>query len=512
MEPEITAHFDDIHEVLLREIHSAETSIVSAVAWFTDREILNALLYRASHGVSVRVAITDDDINRPPKGPSFDSLIDLGGEIHRIRSGSRRESLMHHKFCVIDQSTVITGSYNWTRRARENAENITVVRNHPSFAARFVETFEQIVGQRAAGPDSIDTTQMCKRLELIRNLIQLGETSDLSPHVQRLRGVADEAGIGNALKAIDDGDYERALESIEQWLVRASALVTLEDAEVPHRRLELEALEWYRRAAEQGDAGGQFNLGVIYATGRGVPQDDREAVEWYRRAAEQGHADGQFNLGFMYQHGRGAPQDDREAVDWYRRAAEQGHAGGQVNLGSMYRDGTGVSQDDREAVEWYRRAAEQGHADGQFNLGFMYQDGSGLPQDDREAVEWYRRAAEQGHADGQFNLGLMCEDAGRYTEAAKWYRRAAEQGDAVGQSQLGFMYQHGRGVSQDDREAVEWFRRAAEQEYAVGQFNLGCVYLTGRGVPQDDREAVEWYRRAAKQGHLNAQRWLSKKH
>ncbi|MFO7886533.1 MAG: phospholipase D-like domain-containing protein [Desulfobacteraceae bacterium] len=171
MEPEITAYFDDIHEVLLREIHSAETSIDSAVAWFTDREILNALLRRASHGISIRVAITDDDINRPPKAPAFDSLIDLGGEIHRVRSGGHRESLMHHKFCVIDHSTVITGSYNWTRRARENAENITVVRNHPSFAARFLDTFEQIVGPPSK-TNAIDTNQIRKRLELLRNLMR----------------------------------------------------------------------------------------------------------------------------------------------------------------------------------------------------------------------------------------------------------------------------------------------------------------------------------------------------
>ena len=58
-------------------------------------------------------------------------------------------------------------------------------------------------------------------------------------------------------------------------------------------------------AAEQGHAGAQYNLGLRYATGRGVPEDDAEAVRWYRMAAEQGHAGAQYALGFMYATGRG---------------------------------------------------------------------------------------------------------------------------------------------------------------------------------------------------------------
>ncbi|MDR5898847.1 phospholipase D-like domain-containing protein [Halomonas vilamensis] len=255
MEPKITAHFDDIHQVLLREIGSAKSYIVAAVAWFTDREILNALRHRASFGVSIRIAITDDEINRPPKAPNFDALIDLGGEIHRISPGSRRDSLMHHKFCVIDGTTVITGSYNWTRRARYNKENVTVVHNHVSFATRFIDTFEQIVGKETDGTSILDTDRIRKRLELIRNLIQLGDVEDLPPHIQRLRGVANEAGLRKALTALDTGEYTQALEEIEQWLKRASALVVSEDAEVPYLKLHLEALELEIAAltAEQAD-------------------------------------------------------------------------------------------------------------------------------------------------------------------------------------------------------------------------------------------------------------------
>jgi len=101
------------------------------------------------------------------------------------------------------------------------------------------------------------------------------------------------------------------------------------------------------RAAEGGDTRSQNRLGNAYfygsdthcTNGRTISKDDAEAVAWYRKAAEQGYAGGQNNLGVMYMKGRGIRQDDVEAVAWYRKAAEQGYAGGQNNLGWMYMKG-----------------------------------------------------------------------------------------------------------------------------------------------------------------------------
>jgi TPR repeat protein len=60
----------------------------------------------------------------------------------------------------------------------------------------------------------------------------------------------------------------------------------------------------------------QYNLGLMYGKGWGVPQDYAEAAKWYRRAAEQGYAKAQYNLGVMYYNGEGVPQDYAEAVKW----------------------------------------------------------------------------------------------------------------------------------------------------------------------------------------------------
>lgn len=80
-------------------------------------------------------------------------------------------------------------------------------------------------------------------------------------------------------------------------------------------------------------------------------------VEARRKAADQGHADAQFNLGFAYAQGQGLPQDCAEAAKWYRKAADQGYAYRRFNLGVGYAQGQGVPQNYVEAHMWINLAA-----------------------------------------------------------------------------------------------------------------------------------------------------------
>ena len=83
-------------------------------------------------------------------------------------------------------------------------------------------------------------------------------------------------------------------------------------------------LDTLRQAADQGDASAQFNLGFMYADGRGVLKDEAEAVRWYRLAAEQGEAAAQVNLGFMYANGEGVLKDSVRAHMWFNIAGANG--------------------------------------------------------------------------------------------------------------------------------------------------------------------------------------------
>ena len=237
-----------------------------------------------------------------------------------------------------------------------------------------------------------------------------------------------------------------------------------------------EAVKWYKKAAEQGYAGAQCNLGVMYRNGSGVEKNYEKAVEWYRKAADQGYAKAQCKLGFMYSNGYGVEKDYGKALEWNRKAADQGYAKAQNNLGLVYDNGYGVEKDYEKAVEWYHKAAEQGYVDAQCNLGFMYFKGSGVEKNYEKAVEWYRKAAEQEHASAQYNLGVM--------------------------------YYNGHGVEKDYGKALEWFRKSAEKGYADAQYNLGGMYYKGYGVEKDYKKALEWYCKAAEHGSANAQYYV----
>ena len=126
------------------------------------------------------------------------------------------------------------------------------------------------------------------------------------------------------------------------------ALATLYDIRKPE----------FEEKAKQGDANAQFNLGLLYLTGKDVAKDPVEAELWLTRAASQGHARAQFTLARMFHQGKGVPQNYEAAVKWYTKAAEYGHTHAQHHLGMMYNRGLGVEKNEQTAKKWWGRAAQ----------------------------------------------------------------------------------------------------------------------------------------------------------
>ena len=118
-------------------------------------------------------------------------------------------------------------------------------------------------------------------------------------------------------------------------------------------------------------------------------------VQLLRSLAEQGDVGAQYNLGVQYSIGEGIPQDDQEAGKWQRKAAEQGYFLAQASLGSRYTKGLGVLQDYQEARKWLRKAANQGYGVAQYNLGVMYAAGLGAPPDFITAHMWFNVASTE---------------------------------------------------------------------------------------------------------------------
>ena len=113
------------------------------------------------------------------------------------------------------------------------------------------------------------------------------------------------------------------------------------------------------RAADQGLAAAQHSYGLMES----IYGLKKEAFKWYKKAAEQGHAESQSDLGHAYKFGIGTLRDDKEAVKWFRKAAEQGHVNAQHTLGLKYVMGQGVLKNLSEAKYWIKKAYENLDAD-----------------------------------------------------------------------------------------------------------------------------------------------------
>jgi TPR repeat protein len=267
----------------------------------------------------------------------------------------------------------------------------------------------------------------------------------------------------------------------------------------PEEQLLSDKIQNYKKAAEQGDATAQNNLGDCYYKGEGIEQDYEQAVYWYKKAAEQGHLYAQNHLGYCYDSGQGVEQDYEQAVYWCTKAAEQGFADAQNNLGCYYLAGQGVGQNYQQAVYWFEKVAKQGHATAQNNLAKCYYFGEGVERDYKQAVYWYKKAAEQGLANAQNNLGNCYKNSQGveqdYKQAVYWYKKAAEQEDEIAQNNLGNCYYKGEGIERDYEQAVYWYKKAAEQGNATAQNNLGNCYKNGLGVEKNLDKAKNLWRK-----------------
>ncbi len=130
----------------------------------------------------------------------------------------------------------------------------------------------------------------------------------------------------------------------------------------------------YRGAKVMTEA--QYNLGLMYAEGKGVREGKNKELKWYN-PAEYSAKINKYNL---------AKNNVFQALQDLKNDAEKNVVEAQFILATMYANGRGVKQDVKAAVEWYRKAAEQGYARAQCNLGTMYAKGHSVKQDHTEAV------------------------------------------------------------------------------------------------------------------------------
>ena len=193
------------------------------------------------------------------------------------------------------------------------------------------------------------------------------------------------------------------------------------------------ALKAWQPLAQQGDANAEYNLGLLYARGQGVPQDYKQAAAWYEKAAQQDVPAAEYNLGVMYANGQGVPANPQEASKWFLKAAQKGVGEAVAGLATVYSEGEGAFRNYAEAEKYYRQAAEAGVASAAFNLGVMYDVGQGVQQSYSEALKWYHQAADAGYASAMTNIAILYYNGQGVkrdlSQAYIWFARAQAHGD-----------------------------------------------------------------------------------
>jgi uncharacterized protein len=286
-----------------------------------------------------------------------------------------------------------------------------------------------------------------------------------------------------------------------------------------------EALRWFLRAAEAGDAMAQTQLAELalqgisdqppsglfedccQTSGTCVTSGFERAEHWCRKAVAGGSEEAKALLAFILTNGPLERRDAAASKVLYREAADAGWSRGQLGLAlSRLHDATPESIFEAHAL--LAAAAANGVAAAHHLLGVLLESGAAGDVDLPAAASHYKAAAELGHIASQVRYGFallhgrgVAEDA--FT-AETWLRRAGLAGDAQAAAVVGYLYVRDGELPPNYAEASMWLRRAAEAGHAAAARTLGRILLMGVGIPRDVAEAARWLREAAAGGDETA--------
>jgi hypothetical protein len=238
------AVFEHIAERIQQEISKAKHSVYIAVAWFTNTNLFAELMNKANSGCAVSLIISDDDINK--NAPiDFENLHKGKSRVYRIGNGETE--LMHNKFCVIDHSTVITGSYNWSYKAEINFENVIITSEDTALAEQFIAEFNKIKNTFYPDTDKREVefplTKIIKRLEILKNYIILEDIDELIKESTKLKVYDFNSDIYEIIKDVKDEEFAAAINKIQHFITKNQQLSVWTDPEIAALKLEMKNLE-----------------------------------------------------------------------------------------------------------------------------------------------------------------------------------------------------------------------------------------------------------------------------
>lgn len=240
---EAIAYFSNIRSHLQTELKTAKHSIFVAVAWFTDAKLFDILCQKATSGLDVQLIVMDDDITRNCS-IDYNKLESSGGKVFLINN-EITGILMHNKFCVIDKTNTITGSYNWSIKAQLNHENITITKDSEELAEMFLNEFRRIKVQYH-GQDplkSYDFEIVSKRLAIIENCIQLDEFENITKQLDKISEYQLPTEVQTIVEKLIDSKHSDASLLIKSYLIKIKSITIFEEVDLDQLKWQIKYLE-----------------------------------------------------------------------------------------------------------------------------------------------------------------------------------------------------------------------------------------------------------------------------
>lgn len=192
IEQEVIHNNKEIYAKLSAALSNAKREILVAVSWFTDPELLGLLSRKCEEGLKIELIIADNTDNGKL---DFDALSRQGAEVIRIKNVGY--GIMHQKFCVIDKTIALHGSYNWTVNARNNNHESVIITNHSATVQKLIESFHDIKHRaiKILNGEKISDMEIPAKQEII-------------PNVQKTR--SDYESILDSMIAAEVSSFDRS--------------------------------------------------------------------------------------------------------------------------------------------------------------------------------------------------------------------------------------------------------------------------------------------------------------
>lgn len=307
-----------IQNVIQKELFKANKSIKIAVAWFTNDLLYQPLVLKLQTGVTVELVLNKDVINDSENNDvCFDEFISLGGILHW--NDSKR--LMHEKFCIIDDSIVIYGSYNWTNKAEYNDESVAVSRGEEGTLQFYLKQFYKLCSDY---PAFVFQKMETKNESPINNdvptePIAKGESSEeelgpVEPNVNKSLNVMPLSEIRycepSLLQQSSFGEERNRI----RYLIEKGGKSKEKIAKLK------EYLQQMFELAEQGDPSSCLCLATCYKYGIVFEQDYKLAKEWFMKSSRHSNAEAMVELAIDF-----TSEEGKEACNLIKDAAELLH-------------------------------------------------------------------------------------------------------------------------------------------------------------------------------------------